>query len=123
MIDGIVSGKLLLKPKLMRTRRGSAYLIAKMTVYSYQVGNTPASHVHGDLIVFDRTAMREMAALDAGAVVSVCGIITPTREAEYGIEETVLRIVVKCLVTDYLKQQRRNQGELFGLIAKATGRA
>lgn len=123
MIDGIVSGKLLLKPKLMKTRRGSVYLIAKMRVYGYQVGNTPAHDLNGDLIVFDRAAMRALEVLDSGAVVSVCGIITPVREVEFGIEETILRIVVKSLVTDYLKQQRHNQGELFKLIAKATGRA
>ena len=42
MIDGIVSGKLLLKPKLLQTRRGTPYVIAKMSVYGYQSGNIPA---------------------------------------------------------------------------------
>lgn len=122
MIDGIVSGKLLLTPKLMRTRRGSTYLIAKMRVFGYPNGNLPAKSLHGDLIVFDREAMQELAALDTGALVSVCSIITPVREIELGIEETVLKITVKSLVTNYLQHQQHNQGQLFKLIERATGR-
>lgn len=123
MIDGIVSGKLLLQPREMRTRRGTSYLIAKMLVYGYAIGTVKAQTLHGDLIVFDRAAMRELEAFKVGSVLSVCGIITPVREADLGIEETVLKIVVKSLVTGYINQQRHNQGDLFKLIAKATGRA
>lgn len=33
MIDGIVSGRQQLKPKMLKTKRGTDYLIAKLTVY------------------------------------------------------------------------------------------
>lgn len=50
MIDGIVSGRLALAPKIMRTNRGSHYLIAKMTVFAYHCGNLHAEELDGDVI-------------------------------------------------------------------------
>ncbi len=113
MIDGVISGKLLLKPKTMLTGRGTPYLIAKMTVYGYQSGNVKAESVHGDLIVFDAAARA------AGEMVTVCGVIVPVREVYQGIEETVFKVTVYGVLRDYISGQTKGKGAVFGLIARA----
>ncbi|MCF7520484.1 hypothetical protein L4G92_00230 [Neisseria sp. ZJ106] len=122
MIDGIISGKLLLRPKMMRTSRGSPYLIAKMRAFAYPVGTLPTKHLNADLIVFDKTLIQQMAACSAGEVLTVCGIITPTEETEFGIRQTVLKVTVKSLINGYLRKQQQGNGGLFKLIDRATGR-
>lgn len=119
MIDGIVSGKLLLKPKMLKTSRGSNYLIAKLQVYGYQTGNIEATTMHGDLIAFDRDVCHELAECAAGAVVTVCGIITPVQEESLGQTETVLKITAKALIQDYAGKQQQGNGSLFALVRQA----
>lgn len=119
MIDGIVSGRLLLDPKPMRTRRGSPYLIAKMTAYGYAMGAMKTRDLNADLIVFDKQAMEELAEYRAGNFLTVCGIVYPVQEPYLGATETVLKITVRFVLTDYLKNQRKNDGDLFRLINRA----
>ena len=71
MIDGIISGKILLKPKIMSTRRGTPYLIAKMRIFGYQTGNIASPELHGDVIAFDAAVCRVLQGMDAGMLVSV----------------------------------------------------
>ena len=119
MIDGIVSGRLLLDPKPMRTQRGSPYLIAKMTAYGYAMGAMKTRDLNADLIVFDKQAMEELAEYRAGNFLTVCGIVYPVQEPYLGAMETVLKITVRFVLTDYLKNQRKNDGDLFRLIDRA----
>ena len=119
MIDGIVSGRLLLDPKPMRTQRGSPYLIAKMTAYGYAMGAMKTRDLNADLIVFDKQAMEELAEYRAGNFLTVCGIVCPVQEPYLGAMETVLKITVRFVLTDYLKNQRKNDGDLFRLIDRA----
>lgn len=119
MIDGIVSGRLLLDPKPMRTRRGSPYLIAKMSAFGYATGAMKARDLNADLIVFDRRAMAELAEYRAGNFLTVCGIVCPVQEPYLGAMETVLKITVRFVLKDYLKNQRKNDGDLFRLIDRA----
>lgn len=119
MIDGIVSGRLLLDPKPMRTWRGSPYLIAKMTAYGYAMGAMKTRDLNADLILFDKQAMEELAEYRAGNFLTVCGIVYPVQEPYLGAMETVLKITVRFVLTDYLKNQRKNDGDLFRLIDRA----
>lgn len=119
MIDGVISGRLLLKPKTMLTGRGTPYLIAKMTVYGYQSGNVKAESVHGDLIVFDAVARAALANREAGEMVTVCGVIVPVREVYQGIEETVFKVTVSGVLRGYISGQTKGKGAVFDLMARA----
>ena len=77
MIDGIISGKLLQKPKMMKTRRGSTYAIAKMLASGYKMGGFPAASLPADIIAFDRETCRALTACEAGQRLSLVGIINP----------------------------------------------
>lgn len=119
MIDGIISGKILLKPKIMHTRRGTPYLIAKMRIFGYQTGNITSPELHGDVIAFDAAVCRVLQGMDAGMLVSVCGMIVPVREAGPGGEETVLKITARGVVPYYSGRQLMGKGALFDLLARS----
>lgn len=116
MIDGIVSGRLQLKPKMLKTKRGTDYLIAKLTVYGYRSGNLPDMELNADLIAFDKRLCGRLAGYDAGQVVSVAGIIRPVEQIEMGGREIVLKITAKAIVDGYSYRQSRGKGRLFDVI-------
>ena len=116
MIDGIVSGRLQLKPKMLTTKRGPDYLIAKLTVYGYRSGNLPAIELNADLIAFDRRLCSRLMECDAGQIVSIAGIIRPAEQVEMGGQEIVLKITAKAMVDGYLYRQSWSKGRLFDLI-------
>ena len=61
MIDGIISGVLVLPPKRLFTRRASPYVIGKIDVMAVRQDGQP---VHGNVIAFDAgvcTALLAMA--------------------------------------------------------------
>ncbi len=80
MIDGIVSGKLLLDPKRDYTIRGSEYVIAKMTSYCYQVGNTKGERLDCKIIAFDKQACETLMKQKKGDIVSVSLLIGKSGE-------------------------------------------
>lgn len=115
MIDGIVSGKLQLKPKMLKTRRGTDYLIAKMTVYGYAAGNLQAVEMNADVIAFDRKLCHDLMQYEQGSVLSICGVIRPVDEEELGGRETVLKITAMRIVDGYIYGQAKGKGRLFRL--------
>lgn len=115
MIDGIVSGKLQLKPKMMKTRRGTDYLIAKMTVYGYGAGNMQAVEMNADVIAFNSKLCYDLMQYEQGNVLSICGIVRPVLQEEFGGRETVLKITAMRIVDGYIYGQAKGKGRLFGL--------
>ena len=116
VIDGIVSGKLLLKPKVMKTQRGSDYVIAKMKVYGYMMGKQRVADIHGDIIAFDKELCCELVCLDKDSELSVCGVIVPAREIYLGQETMVLKITARLLLSGYFYGQSLGKGSLFSLV-------
>ena len=115
MIDGIVSGKLLLKPKLLQTRRGTPYVIAKMSVYGYQSGNIPACRMNADVIAFDRELCARLLDCGVGEILSLCVIIRPVEVEEITGREIVLRITAKAIIDSYMDSQAKGRGRLFNV--------
>ncbi|QMT34130.1 hypothetical protein LNQ82_06695 [Conchiformibius steedae DSM 2580] len=114
MIDGIVSGKLLLKPKPMYTIRGTEYMIAKMNVYGYPVGNLKADDLDGDIIAFDKNVCAELKRYKQGDVISILGIITPIYEPKAAQPVPItLKITARRLYVGYLDFQAHGKGLIF----------
>lgn len=114
MIDGIVSGKLLLDPKPMFTVRGTEYMIAKMKVYGYPVGNLKVEHLDGDIIAFDKRVCEALKEKKKGDVFSIAGIITPVHEQVAGqVVPITLKITARKLYNGYLDYQAHGKGWLF----------
>lgn len=118
MIDGIVSGKLALAPKIMRTNRGSHYLIAKMTVFAYHCGNLHAEELDGDVIAFDPLVIDELLQKSKGDVISIAGVITPiVQKRAVGQDLPVtLYITAKKVYADYVHGQAKGKGGLFQIL-------
>ena len=115
MIDGIISGKLLQKPKMMKTRRGSTYAIAKMLASGYKMGGFPAASLPADIIAFDRETCRALTACEAGQRPSLVGIIKPVIETEHGEPLIVLKMEARRLADGYAYGQAQGKGRLFRL--------
>lgn len=114
MIDGIVSGKLLLDLKRDYTIRGSEYVIAKMTSYCYQVGNTKGERLDCKIIAFDKQACETLMNQKKGDIVSVLGMITPIYEQAIGQSVPItLQITAKKLINGYVAHQVHGKGWLF----------
>lgn len=119
MIDGIVSGKLALAPKIMRTNRGSHYLIAKMTVFAYRNSNNlRAEELDGDVIAFDPLVIDELLQKSKGDVISIAGVITPiVQKRAVGQDLPVtLYITAKKVYADYVHGQAKGKGGLFQIL-------
>ncbi|SOD67415.1 hypothetical protein SAMN02746062_00896 [Alysiella filiformis DSM 16848] len=119
MIDGIVSGRLVLAPKIMRTNRGSQYLIAKITVFAYRNSNLDVQELDGDVIAFDPLVIDELMRQNTGDVISIAGIITPILQQKRAIGQDLpvtLYITAKKIYADYVHGQAKGKGGLFQLL-------
>ncbi|WP_156499727.1 hypothetical protein [Eikenella sp. NML120348] len=56
---------------MLKTKRGTDYLIAKLTVYGYRSGNLPAIELNADLIAFDRRLCSRLMECNAGQSAAV----------------------------------------------------
>jgi hypothetical protein len=68
MIDGIISGVLVLPPKRLFTRRASPYVIGKIDVMAVRQDGQP---VHGNVIAFDAGVCTALLAMSKGDTVSL----------------------------------------------------
>lgn len=117
MIDGIVSGKLLLYPKMMYSSRGSAYLIAKMQAYGYRQGRNQTPPLYADVIAFDASVIAALADCRKGEEISIAGVITVKAErVDDGRIDSVLKVTALRVLKDYESGQTMGRGRLFNLL-------
>lgn len=119
MIDGVLSGKLLLPPKTMYTVRGTEYVIAKMTVYGYANSNLQVENLDGDIIAFDRAVCAELKNKKQGDVFSILGTITPILKKKPSTGQELpltLYITARKLYDGYVTDQARGKGKIFQVL-------
>ncbi|MDO5638588.1 MAG: hypothetical protein Q4G28_01820 [Neisseria sp.] len=115
MIDGIISGKLVLTPKKMFTRRGSLYVIGKLDVMTLRPERLP---VHGNVIAFDAAVCAALLAMSKGDTVSLGGVITPKHGDDYGQPVIELDITAKAIMHGYHIGQANGNGRLMPLLQR-----
>ena len=98
MIDGIISGVLVLPPKRLFTRRASPYVIGKIDVMAVRQDGQP---VHGNVIAFDAGVCTALLAMSKGDTVSLGGIITPKLADDYGQAVVELNITALAVLSGY----------------------
>ena len=115
MIDGIISGVLVLPPKRLFTRRASPYVIGKIDVMAVR---QDGQAVRGNVIAFDAGVCTALLAMSKGDTVSLGGIITPKLADDYGQAVVELNITALAVLSGYHIGQANGKGRLLAMLAR-----
>lgn len=117
MIDGVLTGRLIYKPRILWNRYGKRYVIAKMNVLAENT-SLPDVPIRVDVIAFDKLVCACLLDLEIGAVVSLAGVIKPCMEKDEwsGMDNIALEMTACRVLDNYLVGANKGKGAWFHYV-------